>query len=255
MTMAILKYDGGSLSYTLTRRKGMKNIRIRIKTDGSICVSADTSVTVSRIEEILFNKLDWIKENSRKIIEVKKDSYNDLILQSGVMLSIFGSIYELCVKQGEKRASAYTEEQQLIIEVINPESQAEIEMAALRFIAEKGRHKAEEAVSRYLETAESLTGNKCQPPKINLKILKSKWGHYNPRDNEIMLNYALAGLPECLFEYVAAHETAHIFVRNHSAEFYILGEKLITDFKKLNKELNKYKPDLWENVIIGEPLR
>ena len=67
-----------------------------------------------------------------------------------------------------------------------------------------------------------------------------------------MLNLALCGLPEALIEYVAAHEVAHLFVHNHSPQFYAFGETLLPGFKKLDRQLNKYKTDFWFNVLSSE---
>ena len=54
--------------YTLTRRRGMKSVRLRITAGGKVCVSAPFLISQKRIELFLQTKQDWIGE---KIVAVK----------------------------------------------------------------------------------------------------------------------------------------------------------------------------------------
>lgn len=58
-----------TLTYLL-ERKPVKNINLRIKSDGSVCVSANNRVPVWRIEDFIIEKQDYIeraiREYSRK---------------------------------------------------------------------------------------------------------------------------------------------------------------------------------------------
>lgn len=248
--MATLKYDNGIINYILIRRKGMKNIRIRIKPDGSVNVSADTSVALTQIEKVMFEKLNWILESKKNVIALLENS-EELSLKNGSIIRILGEYFELEIIPDKQTAKIYildnTENKKIVLEASEPISQAAIEMQILQLIAEKGRKKAKNYLTTYLEKS----CFKGKPPSLSLKMLKSRWGHFNSRNNEIMLNYSLAGLPLHLFEYVAVHEVCHIFINNHSADFYALGEKLLKGFKSFDRELNKYSIDLWRNIIIN----
>lgn len=103
-------------------------------------------------------------------------------------------------------------------------------------IAAKARKIFSGRLTYYLQ----ISGYTGAAPALSLRALKSRWGHFRPRDNEIMLNFALVNLPPELADYVIAHEVAHLFVRNHGADFYAFGEKLLPGFKKLDRELNKH---------------
>lgn len=55
----VLTLEGTSVSYTLTRKK-VKNINLRISREGTVAVSAPSSVSIRRIEEFLQQKGPWI---------------------------------------------------------------------------------------------------------------------------------------------------------------------------------------------------
>lgn len=57
--------------YTLQRKRGMKSVRLSIKKNGTVFVSAPYLVSKKRIEQFLLEKTDWIVE---KIALMKKQN-------------------------------------------------------------------------------------------------------------------------------------------------------------------------------------
>lgn len=55
----VLTLEGKSVSYVLTRKK-VKNVNLRISREGTVAVSAPSSVSIRRIEEFLRQKGPWI---------------------------------------------------------------------------------------------------------------------------------------------------------------------------------------------------
>lgn len=82
--------------YTLTY-KPVKNINLRIKSDGSIFLSAPKRISEEQLEQFLVSKSDWIlkslekfrrqRENSKQIFPVTE-------LDESVILKIFDEVYE-----------------------------------------------------------------------------------------------------------------------------------------------------------------
>jgi len=59
-----------------------------------------------------------------------------------------------------------------------------------------------------------------------LSDARSRWGSCG-RDNVVRVHWRLVQAPTPAFEYVVAHEVAHLLHRNHSAEFWaVLGRTL-----------------------------
>lgn len=74
---------------------------------------------------------------------------------------------------------------------------------------------------------------------IILTDLQDKWGVCTPT-GIIKINWRAVMLPERLFNYVLAHEYAHLTHLNHSANFWHCLETIIDDCKQLDRELENY---------------
>ena len=172
----------------------MKNLRLRVKSDGNVCVSAPYGVSKTVIEEFVRSRADWISEQQKKLSEI--------VPQTPAELSD-GSVITLL----------------------------------LMFMAKQCRKICTEAVQFYLERS----GYKGSSVNLDFKYLKSRWGSYNRQKNLITFNLALCKLPEKYISYVAAHEVTHIFIHNHSDDFYKFGETIFKDFLKTDRELNRIR--------------
>ncbi len=242
--MAILNSDYGIIVYTLTRRKGMKNIRIKIKENGSVCVSASTSVSLDRIEKFILSKAEWIVKTSKEFYQKSSET---LFLEpkEGCTLNLWGKRLIL------QALSSFEEEYRIENGCFNIYSLNPEKVDYAHFIAEYAIDESRPYLKALVEKYMKKSGYNGPPYSLVLKNLKSKWGHCNGAKHEIMLNLALCGLPSELIEYVAAHEVTHLFVHNHSPEFYAFGEKLLHGFKSLDRQLNKYKTNFWSNVLTS----
>lgn len=73
---------------------------------------------------------------------------------------------------------------------------------------------------------------------------KSRWGSCS-RDNNISLHVQLMRLPQHLADYIILHELAHTVHKNHGPAFWQLLDKVTGNAKKLDKELNTYRLEIW----------
>ena len=207
----------------------MKNLRLRVKSDGSVHVSAPYGVSKSVVDEFVSSRTDWIAEQRQKLAEIVPPAPTEL--SDGSVITLFGSQYEISVLKSE--GEVFISGDKLIV----PLSEQSLETAVLRFMAKECRRICTESVKYYLDRA----GYKGQPVALDFKYLKSRWGSYNRQKNLITMNLALCKLPEKYISYVAAHEVTHIFVHNHSDEFYKFGEAIFKDFLKTDRELNRIR--------------
>jgi len=80
---------------------------------------------------------------------------------------------------------------------------------------------------------------------VRLRCNRTRWGSCSTFGN-ISLDIKIALLPKHLQDYIIAHELAHIKQSNHGRAFWDHLSKLLnTDSKLLQKELQKYKHDLF----------
>lgn len=77
------------------------------------------------------------------------------------------------------------------------------------------------------------------PNKISYRNNKSRWGSCSSKNN-ISLNIQLMKLPLELIDYVVVHELAHIRHKNHQKNFYKEVQKVLPNYKQLDKTLKEY---------------
>ncbi len=78
-----------------------------------------------------------------------------------------------------------------------------------------------------------------EPKAIKISRAKKRWGSCSSKKN-INLSYRLAQLPMELIDYVIIHELCHLTHMNHSKAFWELVEKRCPDFRKREKELQRF---------------
>ena len=208
----------------------MKNLRLRVKSDGNVCVSAPYGVSKTVIEEFVRSRADWISEQQKKLSEIVPQTPAEL--SDGSVITLLGRQYTVSVTSGQ--GEAFTECGKLVVPLSDGEN---IETAVLMFMAKQCRKICTEAVQFYLERS----GYKGSSVNLDFKYLKSRWGSYNRQKNLITFNLALCKLPEKYISYVAAHEVTHIFIHTHSDDFYKFGETIFKDFLKTDRELNRIR--------------
>ena len=95
-----LQLKNTTLTYLL-ERKPVKNIYLRIKSDGSVCVSANNRVPVWRIEDFIIEKQDYIE---RAIREYSKKNTQELASKLYVDGETFGFLGKsLCLKRNGRQ--------------------------------------------------------------------------------------------------------------------------------------------------------
>jgi predicted metal-dependent hydrolase len=84
---------------------------------------------------------------------------------------------------------------------------------------------------------------KLTPTKISFRKTKRRWGSCSVK-NELSFTSSLSQLPlECI-EYIIVHELSHIKHKNHKKDFWLLVEKFMPNYKKYEKILKEYSPQI-----------
>jgi predicted metal-dependent hydrolase len=84
--------------------------------------------------------------------------------------------------------------------------------------------------------------------KVSVRDTRSRWGSCTSEGN-LMFSWRLIMAPEAVFEYVVAHEVAHLREMNHSPRFWAHVEALFGDsyeeqrwLKRFGASLHRYGP-------------
>lgn len=76
--------------------------------------------------------------------------------------------------------------------------------------------------------------------RVSIRSQRARWGSASSRGN-LSFNYRIVYLPLELQDLIIAHELCHLREMNHSPAFWALVEKAVPDYKRLRRELRRYR--------------
>lgn len=228
---------GKEISYELSRKR-VKNLNIRIRTDGSVSVSANSRVSVAEIEQFMRQKAECIINAVDKYsLQTAK---NQLSFRSGDKLTLLGKSYTLQIAKSDRcYVTEYdgiitagvkdTEDTELIKKVFGKW----LNEQCLTLMTRLCRKAYDEYYCRYVSRF----------PVIKVKNMRSRWGSCIPSKNILTFSVRLMEHPITACEYVVAHEFTHFLHPDHSPLFYNELAKYMPDHKQ-RKALLKNKEEI-----------
>lgn len=210
-------------------RKKIKNIILKVTSDGRVLISAPTRVPQSYLKEFIKTKENWIV---KKLEEVKNRKKKEINYESGEEIIYLGKKYYLEV------INSYTEkiviqDEKIYIYCLENSTTEDRERIFKNWL------KVE--LGTILKDLTYKIGKMIGylPNEIRIRDMKSRWGSCISARKVITYNLQLAFQPLPLIEYVVLHELAHIPYPNHQKEFWNFVEKFIPNWKERRKLLNK----------------
>lgn len=229
--------DGEVLEYELERKK-VKNVNMRVRTDGSVYISVNRYVSVAQIENFVTSNYDFI-QNARAKYEKIKNSNSVCNLseyKSGEKVCAFGQIKTLRVVQSDKNY-VESDENNIVIYVKNPDDIA-LKMKTFENYKRKTlMNVLSEICNRIYPTFKNYG---VDFPEIKIRKMVSRWGSCMPTKKVVTFNTALFFVPIDCVEYVAVHEFTHFLHPNHSKEFHSAMTVFMPDWKVRKQKLQKY---------------
>lgn len=228
----IIVLEGREIKYELSRKK-VKNINLRIKSDGRMLVSANSRVPEKRIEEFLLTNSRYILKAIDKFKSRSENIDKPIEYSDGENIRILGESFAIRVIEG-KRNSALIENGTLVLTV---KDTADIEMkkkTADTFIKDVCKKTTLEACEKIYPIFEKMN---VKYPTVKFRKMHTKWGICRPERNEVTFSYMLGQVPPECIEYVVYHEFCHFLHPDHSKRFYGLLTKLLPDWKEKKKKL------------------
>ena len=201
-------------------RRNTNRMHLRVRTDGSVYLSAPRWVSDGEIERFVDENREWILGNVRRMQERNID-YRD-----GSQVTILGEVCTLHVIGSEK---PYVRRDGNDIYVFTPDDVGGV-------LKEYYRSKVKDVAPRYLDRWSSVTG--LRYTEFRTKTMKTRWGTCNPRDGRIWLNTRLAEKPVDCIEYVVLHEICHLRYPDHGKGFRDMMDAYMPDWRERRKRLN-----------------
>ncbi len=197
-------------------KKRIKHTYFRMK-KGILYISSPKVLNDREIERLILDRFDVIYQ---KLSLYQKES-ND-------MITLWGKSYNLHLSKGSFRY--YIEGS----DVYAYHEKEDFDLVKKRIYDVELNQKLQLIKPNIEQTIQKFH---IEPLPYKLKYLKSKFGSYHRKHQEITLNTFLARLAPIKFEYVIYHEYAHHLVFNHSKAFYDLLGQMMPDHRLHQKDL------------------
>ncbi len=226
--LRVLKCGGREIHWELTR-KSVKNVNLRVKSDGIVHISANTRVSVGFIENFIRENSDFIFKALDKFSKREESPQlpkSGTVYQSGDTVRYFGRNYTVSIEIGA-REKAVMEDKTITVRARSADRTGAV---LEKFYADETR-RLFEALNRRTVLMFLAKGYKVEAAVLQIREMRSRWGSCHYTDGKIVMNSRLALYPEICAAYVFVHEYAHFIVPNHSKDFYAVVADIMPDYK------------------------
>ena len=212
--------------------KDIKNVHLSVYPPlGKVRISAPSRMKVDTIRLYAISKLDWIKQQQKKLREQERETPREFL----------------------GRESHYVWGKRYLLEVVEKDSAPTIKLmhSKIRLQVRSGsdEDKKQEILDAWyrdqLKAAIPPLVAKWEP-LLNVRVngfivrrMKTKWGSCSPGLRTIRINTELAKKPpECL-EYITVHEMIHLLEPTHNNRFVTLMNKFMPTWQFHRDNLNR----------------
>ncbi len=227
-------YNDRVIIYELSR-KSVKNLNLRIKSDGTVSLSANRRVSIAKIDEFILSKADFIIKHIDRFAAMRPPVQTQRAYDSGEIFFMLGEKLQLSVMQSTAE-SVQIVDKQLCLYINGTENYKRKEKLIEDFFNSICNEVFLE-IAR--DTYELFKEYSLEFPLIKIRTMTSRWGSCAPHKNRITLNRKLIEKPRCCVEYVILHEFAHFIHPDHSKRFYDFVATLMPDWKSRKKLLEQ----------------
>jgi predicted metal-dependent hydrolase len=234
------KHIDGIGTVNFVKRKRSKYVNISVQPSAPVRVSMPYYVSYKYAEDVLIEKLNWVRSKIEKVKQTEKKltnfffdtdfktKHHKLVLRSWTAKSIRGKIVNDFIEISIPKEKFIGDE--IVQDTIR------------KIIIEAYRIEAKKYLPQRVRELAEIHGIEFN--KVYIKNMKSQWGSCSRRKN-INLNLHLMRLPYELIDYIILHELTHIDQMNHSKRFWNLLEKRMQNSKYFDKQIRSYSINYW----------
>jgi predicted metal-dependent hydrolase len=228
----MITLNGREVEYELERKR-VKNINLRIRSDGSVYVSANSAVTDSVIEAFLVKKAGYILSALDKYADIVKYAGDDHSYVTGESYGYLGKDLRLVVTNGKKN-NVSSDGVYLTLSVTNSGDNTVKRKLIGKWYDAQCKLVFDEVIAVIYPIFQKYG---VGMPKLRLRDMTSRWGSCQPKRGAITLNKRLIEAQRNCIEYVVMHEFIHFLHPNHSKKFYDMLSALMPDWKERKRIL------------------
>lgn len=212
--------------------KDIKNVHLSVyPPTGRVRISAPTRMKIDTIRVFAISKLDWIKQQQKKLREQERETPRDYVDRESHY--VWGKRYLLTVSESDEPYAIELRHSRMLLRVRRRTDENKREA----LVEEWYREQLKKAVPPLLARWQPLLGVRVE--RFFVQRMKTKWGSCNHKARTIRLNTELAKKPaECL-EYIVVHELVHLLEPTHNARFVALMDRFMPKWQFHRHVLNR----------------
>lgn len=226
-TEIVLDIDGLEIPVTVIRKR-VKNLNLRVRSDGSVALSIPQHLPLTRAREFLERKGAWIAERVSRGTERRPST--GLSGEPPARIPLWGELIprdSVQTSLGQDASGRGAGGQGAIDELYRTEILRALPDVAERMEARIGVH----------------------AERWSVRAMKTRWGSCTPKTGAIRINARLAAYPpECL-EFVVVHELVHLLEPSHNARFHALLDEFCPENRDIVRQLEQWPVPNERNVI------
>jgi len=212
--------------------KDIKNIYLSVyPPTGRVLISAPLRMDVDTIRIFAISKLDWIKQQQKKLQEQERETPRQYLNRESHY--VWGKRYLLKVLEHDQPPSIELKHSQMILHVRSGAN----ELKKRAVVEEWYREQLKQAIPPLITKWQPLLGVKVE--RFFVQRMKTRWGSCNLRKRSIRLNSNLAKKPKECLEYIIVHEMVHLLEPLHNLRFTGLLDQFMPQWKFYRDQLNR----------------
>ena len=208
-------------------RKRIKNLNLRVRSDGTVVVSAPVFATEKRVRAFVESKVGWIEERLKKRSETLcAEDKTALIVDNKIRY--LGHTYDVAFFNGAPKIT-------IAGDYFGIFSHGDPEKVLDKWWRKRAREVFAAEIDRQYESIfKPLVKRK---PDLYVRRTTSRWGscnfvQYRINLNELLLKGDMEGI-----EYVVLHEMTHLLYPDHGAGFHAFLASHMPDYRERKRRL------------------
>jgi predicted metal-dependent hydrolase len=213
-------------------RKDIKNVHLSVlPPKGAVRIAAPLRMSPDTIRVFAIAKLDWIRNQQKKLREQERETPREYIDRESHYL--WGRRYLLEVREVDHLPGVEIGKSKLVL-MVRPGCNGARRQATMDAWY---REQIKLAVPDLVSEWEPVLGVKVR--RVFVQKMKTKWGSCSAATGGIRLNSELAKKPRECLEYIVVHEMVHLLEPTHNERFVGLMNLFLPNWVQIRQTLNR----------------
>lgn len=225
--MPTLQIGRTEIPYELRRSATASERRITV-TPGHVEVLALTNDDEETLAGFLDRKRQWLFNTVREMERITASRHAVPRFMTGSKIPYRGRKLPLTVRRTDAERATVTFRNGFIVDLphwAGADADQLVASELQHWLKQRARRDVTEIAAEYGKRFGLI------PRSIRVADFANGWGSCGPEGN-VLINWQLIFAPRKVLEYVVVHELAHLRVRSHSPDFWLLLSGLQPDYKR-----------------------